>query len=273
MFIGLNGLILKILAAKFKINLRFVEWFGLANVTSMTNYVAPFSGGLLVRAGYLKRRHAFPYAKFMTTLAATYLLLYLVVGAVGLVASLIVFSQGGNVWILIALFLLVGIGVLILLLMPHFEFPEKNRITQIINNSLRGWYVIRKDSGLVAKIVIITFVRILLNGLAFWIVYAALDASITFQTALIVSLLPLFTQVLRITPGNLGLQEAIVALASELIGIGAELGLLVSLILRASMIAPVFILGSLFSYLLSREMGSVSSVKISPTLNKEKTGT
>ena len=273
MIIGLNGLILKVLAAKFSIVLRFLEWFGLANVTTMTNYITPFSSGLLVRAAYLKRRHAFPYAQFMTTLAASVLLLFLVVSVVGFVVSLIVLEQSGNAWVLVILFLLVFIGVSILLLLPKFELVEKNRITRIINTSLRGWHGVRGDYGLVARIITITLARILLNGCSYWIVYTALDASISFEVALIVSLLPLFTQVLRITPANLGLQEATVALSSELIGIGADVGLIVALIIRAAMILPVFLLGSLFSYLLSRELGSKSMAKLTSTLDSEQPGT
>ncbi len=270
--IGLNGLILKVLAAKFSIVLRFLEWFGLANVTTMTNYITPFSSGLLVRAAYLKRRHAFPYAQFMTTLAASVLLLFLVVGVVGFVVSIIILEQGGNAWVLIILFLLVTIAVLILLLLPNFELAERNRITQIINTSFQGWHSVRGDNSLVARLITITLVGILFNGLSYWIVYRALDTSISYEAVLIISLLPLFTQVLRITPANLGLQEAIVALSSELMGVGAELGLLVALILRAATIVPVVLLGSLFSYLLSRELGSNSMEKLTSTLDSDQPG-
>lgn len=261
MFLGANGLILKIVAAKFSTYLRFIEWFGLVNITTMTNYVAPFSGGMLVRAAYLKRRHAFPYGQFMTMLAAIYLILFLVVGIVGVIASLIIFMKGGEAWIPMAFFLVVSAAGSTILLLPHFQITDKNRITRTLNNSLKGWRLVKRDKGLIIRLGALTFVIVLLNGLAYWIVYTALDATISFEGALIVSLLPMFTQVFRITPANIGLQEATVAVTSEIIGVGAELGLLVALIIRASMIIPVFILGSLFSFLLSRDLKSDAAVE------------
>ena len=74
MLIGMNGLFLKVFAAKFGMGLYFWEWFGLAMITTMGNYLTPFSGGLVARATYLKHRHAFPYAKFLTLITANYLI-------------------------------------------------------------------------------------------------------------------------------------------------------------------------------------------------------
>ena len=42
MLISMNGLFLKTFATKFGIDLHFLEWFGLAMITTMGNYLTPF---------------------------------------------------------------------------------------------------------------------------------------------------------------------------------------------------------------------------------------
>jgi len=86
LFVGLNGYYLKLFAQTFDIHLRFREWFGLAFMTTMGNYLTPLSGGMVARATYLKLRHAFPYTQFLSLLTASYLIIFWVAGVLGLLA-------------------------------------------------------------------------------------------------------------------------------------------------------------------------------------------
>ena len=63
-----NGYTLKLIIAKFDINLSIIEWLGLPIITTLGNYITPFSGGMVARATYLKQRHTLPYAQFMSIL-------------------------------------------------------------------------------------------------------------------------------------------------------------------------------------------------------------
>ena len=86
LFLGTNGLFLRESAFSFRVRLMPREWFGLSVVTAMGNYIAPFSGGMIARAAYLKRRHSFPYAEFVALLASNYLVNFWVIGVVGIAA-------------------------------------------------------------------------------------------------------------------------------------------------------------------------------------------
>jgi hypothetical protein len=65
---------------------------------------------------------------------------------------------------------------------------------------------------------------------------------------------------INITPGNLGVQEAVTSLAAAILGAGADMGLIAALIVRAVAILAAFILGPIFTYLLSKELAAASSV-------------
>ena len=100
-----NGLCLRIFAKKFSIHLKWKEWFGLASVTAMGNYLTPFSGGLVARAAYLKHRYDFPYAHFLAMLAANYMIAFAVISVTGIVTVLTRTGTGSYSWPVLLFFL------------------------------------------------------------------------------------------------------------------------------------------------------------------------
>jgi len=253
LFLTTNGLFLREFTLKFNIRLSLKEWFGLSAVTAMGNYITPFSGGLIARAAYLKYRHSFPYGQFTTLLASNYLVTFWVVGVVGIVASAKLVGSMQFSWELL-LFIGVVIVISIMSVLPSVNLPGNNRISKGINTSIEGWHSIRNDKLLLGRLVGYTLFNILLNGLSFWVVYRALGLSISFSAALLISLVAVFTIMVNITPGNFGIQEAIISLSSEMVGAGAGTGLMVSLLIRAASLIPIFTLGTIFSFLLTREL-------------------
>jgi uncharacterized membrane protein YbhN (UPF0104 family) len=254
LFLVTNGLFLREFASKFGVRLVLKEWFGLSAVTTMGNYITPFSGGLIARAAYLKYRYAFPYAQFATVLASSYLVMFWVVGVVG-VLTLVTFAGTAPLfWQMVPLFAAVVMAISALVVLPPVELPWNNRLTRIINTSLEGWALVKNDRLLLTRLVVYTLINVLLNGLSFWMAYKLLGSPISFATALLVSLLAVFSILINVTPGNLGIQEAVISLSSGLLGAGAGQGLLAALLIRAATLALAFTLGPVFSVLLTREL-------------------
>ena len=264
LFLGVNGLFLREFASKFGVRLTLKEWFGLSVVTTMGNYITPFSGGMIARAAYLKQRHQLPYAQFVTLLASNYLINFGVIGAVG---ALILLTFGEAIrfyWQVFVFFMLVFISIVVLILFPATRLPWKNRVAKAVNVSFEGWLLVKNDPILLARLVACTLVNILLTGLSLWIAYDALGSRISFRSALLIGLLTSFSLLVRITPGNFGIQEAVVSLASGLLGIGMGQGLLAALLIRGATMIPAFTLGPVFSFLLTRKLaippGAESSI-------------
>lgn len=253
LFMATNGLFLHAFAAKFGVHLSPKEWFGLAVVTTMGNYITPFSGGLIARAAYLKRRHAFPYAQFAASLAANYLVTFWIIGVIGLLAMITLVPAGLFSWAVTLWFSGVTIALSILTMLPAVRLPGSNRLVRTINTVMEGWTLVRKDSLLLMRLALYTLINVLLNGLSFWLAYHALKIPISFAAALLISLLAVFSILVNVTPGNLGLQEAVISLSSGLLGAGVGQGLLVALLIRATTLAPAFSLGPIFSFWLAQE--------------------
>ena len=254
LMLAINGLFLNTFARKFDINLRVTEWFGLSVVTSLGNYITPFSGGMFARAGYLKHRHAFPYTHFATLLASGYLINFWLVGLVGALITLVLLGNEYQSWLVLSFFLAVTVGISALLVLPIAEVPVPNRLSRRLKFALEGWHAIRADKALIVRLVLLAGANILFNGASFWWAYVILGAPIPFAFALLISLLTVFSRLISITPGNLGIQEAATSLISGLMGVGVSSGLLAALLIRSAAIVVVFALGPLFSYFLTREL-------------------
>ncbi|MCB0208380.1 MAG: flippase-like domain-containing protein [Anaerolineae bacterium] len=255
LFLATNGLFLQAFAAKFEIDLKFVEWFGLSVVTAFGNYITPFSGGLIARATYLKHQHNFPYTQFVALLASNYLVNFWVIGIIGSVTIITWFNDLSRFsWQILFLFLALTVSISILALVPPFSLPASNKFFRLINTSLTGWSVVKKDKVLLVKLVTYSLINILLNGVSFWVAYQALDFNVSFLKALMVSLMSVFSLLLNVTPGNLGIQEAVIGLSSALLDVGTGEGLVAALIVRATTVIFVFLMGPLFGYLLSHRI-------------------
>jgi uncharacterized membrane protein YbhN (UPF0104 family) len=255
-FLAVNGLSLRACAAKFGVRLALVEWFGLSVVTTMGNYLTPLSGGLVARAVYLKRRHSLPYSAFAALLASNYLVTFWMVGAAGVGCAFAVPGASGLRWSVAGAFAAVVAAVSVLVALPAIRVPGRGRLSRVLSDALRGWSILKSDRRLLAQLAALTAVNIVAKALSFQVAYRALGVSLPFADALLIALLTALTIVVSITPGNLGVQEAVVGLTSGLLRGDVDQGVLASLLIRVATLGPAFGLGPLFSALLVRRSDS-----------------
>lgn len=263
-FVGLNGLFLKLFAAKLNVDLDWYEWVGLPFVTTMGNYLTPLSGGMIARAAYLKNRHAFSYTHFATLLAANYLIIFWVSTLAGLCLMPLLWQQTHAPWLIMLLFIVSWGGLSIVLLMPMPCFSSTNRAAKLFQRAITGWLAVRNDRRLMLQLVFLTIVSLLLNAAAFWLGYRALEITISVPAALIISLSTIFSSLTTITPGNFGIREAVISFMSELLGVGIGTGLLVALLIRAGSLVSAFTLGPLFSVILASQIRRAPAIHGEP---------
>jgi uncharacterized membrane protein YbhN (UPF0104 family) len=251
---GTSGLYLKVFAGKFGMYLRPREWFGLTVVTTMGNYLTPFSGGLIARASYLKHRHAFSYTRFLAMMAANYLIAFALISLTGIVTLLTLPEKQDESWLVLIFFFATLITVWLVSIFPSLTAGSKNRMVLLAQQATEGLDIIRRDPVLLGKLIVLTLMNILIGALLFYVAFISLGSMLPFRVALLIYLLTTFTLLINITPGNFGIQEAGTSMAAAILGAGVEMGLMASLIIRAATILSAFSLGPFFSYLLSKEL-------------------
>ena len=251
---GTSGLYLKVFAGKFGMYLRPQEWFGLTVVTTMGNYLTPFSGGLIARASYLKHRHAFSYTRFLAMMAANYLIAFALISLTGIVTLLTLPEKQDESWLVLIFFFATLITVWLVSIFPSITAGSKNQMVLLAQRATEGLDIIRRDPVLLGKLIVLTLMNILIGALLFYVAFISLGSMLPFRVALLIYLLTTFTLLINITPGNFGIQEAGTSMAAAILGAGVEMGLMASLMIRAATILSAFSLGPVFSYLLSKEL-------------------
>ena len=254
LFVAINGLFLKLFAAKLHVHLNWREWVGLPFVTTMGNYLTPLSGGMLARAAYLKNRHALSYTHFTTLLAANYLITFWVSVLAGLGMMPFLWQQARTPWLMLLFFVFCWVGLSVILLVPVPSFSSTKRPLRMLSQALIGWQTVKSDRRLMWHLVLLAMVSLFLNAAAFWLSYRALQIPVSWGTAVMVSLATVFSTLTTITPGNFGIREAFVSFISEIVGAGVGEGLLVALLIRGTTLISAFTLGPIFSASLAREI-------------------
>jgi uncharacterized protein (TIRG00374 family) len=251
----LNGILTKLFVGLFGTELSPREWFGLAMITAMGNYLAPFRGGAVGKAMYLKKKHRFPYTTFLTTYTASYLLTFLVGGLLGLLTvGLFYMVYKLFDWRLFSFFLVVSVVGVMVLKLSDYTPRGTGRLSQRWRDMGQGWQRIKGNRAFVIKIVLVLSIHYAAMSLILYYGYQAVSQEIPYLAACFMAIILALSIFISLTPGNLGIQESIIALLSKLFGLGFNEGLLVAGLLRVVLICIVFGLGPVFSYVLTRSL-------------------
>lgn len=251
----LNGLIFKVLVKALGPDLNLLEYFGLTVTSNFANYLAPGRLGVVTKAVYLKEKLELPYSRYASCLLAQTLLLMLTSGFCGLIGTWIVSArvaqQAGHLYLFFAgVVLATGVPLAYAPRIPDFD----NRFLRAVRSFADGWSIIRSDYATVLKIIGLNMIKFLTAALVVQLLYGAFNLSISFWPAFVISVLGHLSNYITLTPANLGIWEAVFAIASDLLGFGFANGILAAGLNRIIQVVVVFGLAPVFSYLLTKRM-------------------
>lgn len=243
----------------YNLKLSFNEYFGLTMVTLMGNYLIPFSG-LGVRAVYMKKKYAFPYHHFLTTVI------------VGWITSLIIFTLAGIITLLFDYFIIHQIdkGLMIVFLMIFLIcvlsfFPlninVKNKTFFRIMAPLVLWQDYIKNRKILGELFWLTFWQFLITALMFYFAYLTFGFKITFMDSFLPTALTLYSSLIRLVPASLGFYEIAVVYPSQILGLSTAEGFSVAFLTRIVSFFWIFVLGLIFSYILIKPKGKKENFK------------
>jgi uncharacterized protein (TIRG00374 family) len=234
-----------------------LEVFGLTVCNSMFNYL-PARGGAAFQAVYLKQRHGFPFVRFLL-LAAVVVPLYAGVSAVFAGLLLVVLGVTTGAWhpaLTAALFggaLLAPAGLAAAHLVGRVRLPERlARVQRWIAHVEEGAAAFRGRPGALVELALLYLLSLLVFALRSWIIFRAIGHPAPYLALCVVQSVVELSTFVALTPGNLGVREALSVLSAGLIGIPAEPMLAAALLDRAVNMALIFPLGAVLGHLLLR---------------------
>ncbi|HEX7456419.1 MAG TPA: lysylphosphatidylglycerol synthase transmembrane domain-containing protein [Candidatus Nanoarchaeia archaeon] len=243
-----DGLRTMLLTKQFGVNLTVKESFALSSVNNFWNYL-PFTGGIIVRSVYLKKKHGFSYTNFISTVAASYIISFLSFGLVGLVSVLIIWQTKGfaNLWV-VSIFLL---SVLFSLTMIKINLKFNIKFLSLLSKVFSGWKILRERKSLLINLMLLDFVLILVFAIRLSLAAQFLGTPLPFLGILVIVSLSLFAVLLNVTPGALVVKEAIISFGAAALSYNPYEGFTISLLDRAVSMVWIFLLGVIFSYYLT----------------------
>lgn len=202
------------------------------------NLISP-QGGTLYAALSLKSSSGLRYSQYAAAMTAS---LWLDLTLASLTAALVLLlSQPSEhrflFWLFFAAFLLSIVGMRFTLMLSRSAKLEKFPLIP-----RRTWEKIREVTSLAAELVgnirlCLTFggwalANIIIHGFRLWLCFAMVEAWIPWPQAFATTILVKASNTVAITPGNIGIVEAIVGLMGSSFGLSAEAAVLAGLAYR-----------------------------------------
>lgn len=226
----LEGIFIKVALNIFDKHIDLKESYYLSTVSRIGNYLLPMRAGAIFRATYLKNKYQFEYSKFLSTLYAYYILLFLLNSILALLVLLFKYLSLSIFYPVITVFFIVLLLGTLFVILFRKKIPTRegkglkyiNKGVKVFNKFLTSWDMIVKRKKLFLSLLLLTMGNILINGVIFYVEFLSLKIDINILDIVLYTCLSGVSLLVSITPGSLGLREAIFLFTSESIGLSQD---------------------------------------------------
>ncbi len=222
-----NWLMFKTLGSQ--VNLLECFWLGI--VSNTANSLLPAQPGAAVRAVYLKKVHQLEFAHFSSAFFAFQIVDVVVVSTIYLVLYL-TRAPKNQFTTALAIFAFVVIAVcLATFLLPKIKQP-RNRFFVFFVNAWDGWHQLKSKPKTLVFLVLGVFLIRAIDGIVFYVACAAVGLEVGFDKALMATSLAAVFNAVKVTPGNIGIQESVYGMLSSIVGVSSVQCVTISLLIR-----------------------------------------
>jgi uncharacterized membrane protein YbhN (UPF0104 family) len=239
----------------FDVRLAFTQWFTIAQVNSLLNYL-PIRSGPIVSAAYLKGAFNFPYTRYASVLGAGFVLTIIVFACMGCLGVIgLAISGRGMLWEVLpvyAVMIVIPLGVF--LWMGRRPFGVRNRL---IVKFREGWAIIAGNRACLATLVVADCFLVMIDACRIMLSYRAVGMDIPYLAGWAMIPLANLAGAASFVPGGLGVKEGVMGLLSEVAGIGFESGIYATGLDRALLMVWLLVLGIMSMLTLVLRHGTV----------------
>lgn len=235
MTLVVSGLFTQEILKVFNVSMSVRKFFHLTVVSSLFNLILPAKAGSGLKAVYLKRVCGLNYSLFLSNMAGTYVINFLVLSFVGLLAGLGIYLELGSYdFLTLGFLLLCFLGLLLAILfsskikLPTVNYKWVNLVLKVLN----GWTEIGHSPRRVLKLSILTFFNTVLNVSMMMLCLGAMGIQSNIYEIAYISIIGNFASLLNITPGGIGVVEGMMIFVSRNLSIGISDVLIMSVLVR-----------------------------------------
>lgn len=215
-----NGLVTKFTLTAFEKNISLKETNYLSLITSLGNFFGPVLGGASVRAVYLKKIYKFQYSKFGSTLYGYYVIAMLTNSIIGIVTVLTLSTndiQEIDFTRALSMLVIVLLLTLFLFFLPTSTLERFIKKVTFLPSGLlhnlsvanQGWATLRRNKKLIFNLFILNIAILSIATLESALLYPQFVQGHSFANVLLYTILGTMSILISITPGGLGVREAL----------------------------------------------------------------
>ncbi len=227
------------------ITVREAWW--LCVIATTANLFTPARAGAGVRAVYLKRVYGLSFPSFVATLFGYYVLSLVICSVAACVAlgvlwmngalpeldesmALVVFGAAGSL-----------VGSLVLACLPRIG-AGRNWILDKLSKVTHAWHELRSERRVLGRSVALSAMQFATFAVTFWGAYRALGIEVSPFAALALAAFGCLSSLISVTPGAMGVYEAVVAFTGTVLGLTVVESLAAALLWRATLVACLALL-------------------------------
>ncbi len=236
---------LKIVTDHYGLNLTLMDCFGISRAVTFIDMWLPFAGASSLKAVYLKKFHNLQYSSFIASMGIAQITRILVNSALAIIL-LVIASVRINVWLTTAV-ASIFICTLLFFLLAHRISKRFFRISWYLGTLMEEWGKIRRDHKTIKRLLALSLANFALGVFVVDESFRAFEISIPLAASGLISAFTAISGVINLVPGNLGIQEAVVVVASGMFGRSVNEGLHAAALMRIVRTIWTFALAPAFS--------------------------
>ena len=236
----------------YRLKLSLTDWAGVVCVTNTMAYVLPMRADLVFAAAYYKRVKGLAYTKSIS-MGAGNVVFGVAFSLLQILIALLCmgFIDGSWPWLMWAV-LAIGIGCLtfflFLSLKAESRLREKLAKHKLVADVITGFNDLLRNRKLLWYLLWCLIASNLIHLLTNMVCFQAIGLPVTLYEALFYSSVGWLASVVAIVPGNIGLKESIMGVATLALGAMFSEGVAASLLDRVTMMIVYIVMGIVFAY-------------------------
>ena len=225
------------------VNTSFWEMVVAHQAICLLNYL-PMKAGTVFRAGYLKRRHGLTYSQFCVFSAYMALLQTATATGTGLMGAVALARLERQISPVVIITLAILLACSLLLLFFPVPVPRgTSRFSAGVRAFLIGRKELWRDRRALAVCSLLLAADFLLAAALLGVVYHTMGVPVHPAELVVLEALGIVSMFVGITPGALGVREAVLGGGAMALGIPPQIGLLIAVINRAASMSWCFVVG------------------------------
>jgi uncharacterized membrane protein YbhN (UPF0104 family) len=244
-FIGIlnSAVVVRAILKPMGIRALFLDMVLLQNACLLLNYV-PMKFGTLFMANYLKRHYGLKYSQFGTFSVYLTLLLSAVASLTGIIAMIFVYGLADvQKQLLTAVFLICLVASILLILVPLPVPKGTSRLAIVLRDFLIGRKAIAQDTKALFVVGFFLLFNFVLTSIRLAVIYHSMNVKVHPAGFLVLGALGFILMFINITPGALGIREAVLGAGAVVLGVPLEAGVTAAIIDRAITLSWAFVVG------------------------------